>query len=163
MLSSVQLATSVDDAWSEWFRRFIKAIDNTVPKYFGLMQSPNWVGSHCPQKCFTMVQNLAVWMIKRAALSSHVCSLTRILYVTYNGCLCEKMITTGTFNSKTILHIIVNTIISNIRLFKIPVYSLCTIDRRLIALYCIGNLGSVIYHLVIGLSITYFQVDGTVE
>ena len=33
MLSAVQLATSVDDAWSEWFRLFSEAIDNTVPKY----------------------------------------------------------------------------------------------------------------------------------
>ena len=33
MLSAVQLATSVDDAWWEWFRLFSEAIDNNVPKY----------------------------------------------------------------------------------------------------------------------------------
>ena len=33
ILSAVQLATSVDDAWWEWFRLFSEAIDNNVPKY----------------------------------------------------------------------------------------------------------------------------------
>ena len=39
-----------------------------TPKNVGLMKIQNWVGSHCHQKCFTMDQNLAIWMIKRVAL-----------------------------------------------------------------------------------------------
>ena len=33
MLSAVPLATSVDDAWSEWFRFFSEAISNNDPRY----------------------------------------------------------------------------------------------------------------------------------
>ena len=42
------------------------------------MKSPSWVGSPCNQKCFTMVQNLAVRVIKRVAIITfipYICSV----------------------------------------------------------------------------------------
>ena len=60
MLSVVQLAISVDDAWSEWFRLFSEAINNNVPKYVVKDSwGPAWVDKELRQLQADKLKNTA--------------------------------------------------------------------------------------------------------